>query len=64
MQGAEYPQCRMVHADDWREACGRHNITAGETDAALRMAFTRAVDKLQEAGRVRGYSDYFWLCEA
>lgn len=38
---------KVVDVDHWREACGVHGLTAGATDAAARMAFKRAKDKLK-----------------
>ncbi len=59
--GNFYPSNRkVVHIDHWRKACGDHGITEGTTEAAARMAFKRAKDKLMDLDEVREWGDHVW----
>jgi len=56
-----YPTDRkVVEVDKWRDACGVHGLTSGATDAAARMAFKRAKDKLMDMDEVREFGDHVW----
>jgi hypothetical protein len=56
-----YPSNRkVVDVDHWREACGVHGLTTGATDAAARMAFKRAKDKLMDMDEVREFGGHVW----
>lgn len=59
--GNLYPSNRkVVCVDHWREACATHGLTTGATDAAARMAFKRAKDKLMDMDEVREFGDHVW----
>lgn len=59
--GTEWPaKHKVVEVDHWREACGVHGLTGGATDAAARMAFKRAKDKLMDMDEVREFGGYVW----
>ncbi|WP_300053388.1 AAA family ATPase [Sulfitobacter sp.] len=59
--GNSYPTNRkVVDVDKWREACGVHGLTTGATDAAARMAFKRAKDKLMDMDEVREFGGHVW----
>jgi len=51
---------KVVDVDHWREACGVHGLTTGTTDAAARMAFKRAKDKLMDMDEVREFGGHVW----
>jgi hypothetical protein len=56
-----YPTNRkVVDVDHWREACAVHGLTTGGTDAAARMAFKRAKDKLMDMDEVREFGGHVW----
>jgi hypothetical protein len=56
-----YPNDRkVVEVDKWRDACGVHGLTSGATDAAARMAFKRAKDKLMDMNEVREFGGHVW----
>lgn len=60
-KGDLYPMDRkIVHVDRWREACGVHGLTSGSSESAVRMAFTRAKEKLMDLNEVRQFGDYVW----
>jgi hypothetical protein len=60
-KGDSWPHNRkVVGVDHWREACGVHGLTTGATDAAARMAFKRAKDKLMDMDEVREFGDHVW----
>jgi hypothetical protein len=60
-KGDSWPHNRkVVGVDHWREACGVHGLTKGATDAAARMAFKRAKDKLMDMDEVREFGDHVW----
>jgi hypothetical protein len=59
--GTAYPANRKaVQVDLWRASCGVHGLTNGITDAAARMAFKRAKDKLMDLNAVREWGGYVW----
>ena len=59
--GNLYPTSRkVVSVDHWREACAVHGLTTRATDAAARMAFKRAKDKLMDMDEVREFGDHVW----
>ena len=59
--GNSYPTNRkVVDVDKWREARGVHGLTTGATDAAARMAFKRAKDKLMDMDEVREFGGHVW----
>lgn len=59
--GNGYPSNRkVVDVDHWREECGVHGLTTGATDAAARMAFKRAKDKLMDMDEVREVGSHVW----
>ncbi|WP_456388383.1 helicase RepA family protein [Profundibacter sp.] len=59
--GDSYPTNRkVVTVDHWRDACGVHGLTTGATDAAARMAFKRAKDKLMDMDEVREFGTLVW----
>jgi hypothetical protein len=56
-----YPTNRkVVDVDHWREACSVHGLTTGATDAAARMAFKRAKDRLMDMDEVREFGGHVW----
>jgi hypothetical protein len=59
--GDGYPtKCKAVHVDHWREACGVHGLTSGESDSAARTAFMRAKAKLMDMDEVRKWGEHVW----
>ena len=63
--GVQYPSNRkVVHVDRWRDACGTHGLTNGVTEAAARMAFKRAKDKLMDLNEVREFGSHVWRVQA
>ena len=59
--GTDYPANRKaVHVDHWRASCGVHGLTNGISNAAARMAFKRAKDKLMDLNAVREWGGYVW----
>lgn len=58
--GEDYPRCRVVAVDHWREACDAHGLTTGASDSAARQAFKRAKDKLMDLDEVREFGGYVW----
>lgn len=58
--GEDYPRCRVVAVDHWRESCDAHGLTTGASDSAARQAFKRAKDKLMDMDEVREFGGYVW----
>lgn len=59
--GNTYPHNRkVVHVDRWREACGVHGLTKGDSESAARKAFVRNKKKLMELDEVREWGDHVW----
>ncbi|WP_179379767.1 helicase RepA family protein [Jannaschia marina] len=59
--GNTYPSNRkVVHVDHWREACGVHGLTKGDSESAARKAFIRNKKKLMELDEVREWGDHVW----
>lgn len=59
--GNMFPDGRpVVPVDRWRDACDVHGLTSGATDAAARMAFKRAKDKLMDLNEVREFGGFVW----
>lgn len=59
--GDTYPSNRkVVHVDHWREACGVHGLTKGDSESAARKAFVRNKKKLMDMDEVREWGDHVW----
>ena len=59
--GSDYPAgCAVVAIEHWRAACAAHGLTTGASDAAARMAFKRAKDKLMDLDEVREFGGHVW----
>ncbi len=58
--GEDYPRCRIVAVEHWREACDAHGLTTGSSESAARQAFKRAKDKLMNLDEVREFGGYVW----
>lgn len=59
--GSNYPSNRkVVHVDHWREACGVHGLTKGDSESAARKAFVRNKKKLMDLDEVREWGDHVW----
>jgi AAA domain len=59
--GGEYPtSCQVVAAEHWRDACAAHGLTTGASEAAGRVAFKRAKDKLVDLNEVREFNGHVW----
>ncbi len=59
--GGEYPaSCAVVAVEHWRDACDTHGLTNGVSEAAGRVAFKRAKDKLIDLNEVREFNGHVW----
>ncbi|MBN2629100.1 MAG: AAA family ATPase [Rhodobacteraceae bacterium] len=59
--GEDFPTNRKcVSLEDWREACDRHSLSAGEGDSSKRTAFHKAWKGLQERGVIRVLDGFAW----
>ncbi len=60
-QGPDYPMCRSVTADHWKEACERHGLYEGVKPESQRKTFSQAKATLLDKGYVRCFGDVWWL---
>lgn len=59
--GNLYPAgVRVVEVERWRDECEAHGLTTGASDAAARVAFKRAKDKLMDMDEVREFGGHVW----
>jgi hypothetical protein len=59
--GGEYPaSCPVVAVEHWRDACDTYGLTSGVSEAAGRVAFKRAKDKLIDLNEVREFNGHVW----
>lgn len=56
----DYPACAVVAVEHWRDACDAHGLTTGASEAAGRVAFKRAKDKLIDLNEVREFNGHVW----
>ena len=52
---------RAVRMGVWRDACAKVQITEADTPDAKRKAFTRAAQKLQDAGFIGVFEEWVWI---
>jgi hypothetical protein len=50
---------RVVTMDEWKEQCRRRRL-GGDEPEAMKKAFNRAVEKLQEAGMIAPLDELVW----
>lgn len=58
----EWPPCKVVLVEVWRQWCYDHGITDSDTPEARKKAFQRVRDDLQDAGAIRIFKDHVWRC--
>lgn len=60
-QGSDYPQCRSVTTEQWKEACELHGLYENVSPASERKTFSQAKEALLKKGLVRCFGDVWWL---
>ncbi len=68
LPASEWPSCKVVTVEKWREYCYAHHVTDGASDdpekqaAARRQAFHRIKKGLAERGLITLYKEHVWRC--
>lgn len=60
--GSDWPPCKVVLIEQWREAAYRHGIADGDNPDTRKKAFQRGREALIGRGVIRTYDDYVWRC--
>ncbi|EEW24008.1 AAA family ATPase [Rhodobacter ferrooxidans] len=60
-QGPDYPSCRSVTADHWKEACATHGLFEGVQPESERKTFSQAKEALLKKDLARCFDDVWWL---
>lgn len=60
--GKDWPTCRIVQIDQWRELCDRHGLADSEKPDSRKKAFQRARDALTDKGIIRSFDGFVWRC--
>ena len=60
--GPDWPPCKVVAVEHWREAAYSHGIAAGDNPDTRKKAFQRIRETLQGKGVIRIYNDHVWRC--
>lgn len=60
--GDEWPPCKVVMVDVWRQYCYDHGISDGDTPGARKKAFQRVRAALLDQGTIRIFKDHVWRC--
>jgi hypothetical protein len=63
LAGPNYQSRPVVSLTDWKAMCVNHGITGSDKPDTIDKAFTRAKDKLIEAGKVRQFGAYAWKAQ-
>lgn len=59
--GPDYPECKSVTKDEWRECAELHGLFEGMTGDNARRTFNRAVGELNERALARTFNRIWWL---
>ncbi len=61
-QGPDWPSCKVVLVEKWREAAYRHGITDSDKPDSRKKAFQLQRDALMGKGVVRIFDEHVWRC--
>jgi hypothetical protein len=61
-QGQDWPSCKVVLLDHWRNSCDRHGLSGSDKPDSKLKAFNRAKDALMEKGLIRVFDSHVWRC--
>ena len=59
--GPDYPGCKSVTKEQWRDCAELHGLFEGMTEDTARRTFNRAVGELNERALARTFNRIWWL---
>ncbi len=60
--GSDWPPCKVVPVERWREAAYRHGITDSDKPDSRKKAFQLQRDALLDKGIIRIFDEHVWRC--